>query len=50
MIEALSSSETSVFTRGARRNIPKDGILDSNSCLYDQTFLTILWNLAVYNL
>jgi hypothetical protein len=29
MMEALSSSETSILTRATQRNIPKDGILHS---------------------
>jgi hypothetical protein len=30
MMEALSSSETSVLTRGIRRDVPEDGILRSH--------------------
>jgi hypothetical protein len=42
MMEELSSSETSVFTRATRRNIPEDAILPSHSHEIPRSYIIFL--------
>jgi hypothetical protein len=41
MMEAIRSSETSIFTSGTRRKIPEDGILHSHRREYLKSYIAL---------
>jgi hypothetical protein len=50
VMEALSSSETSVLTRATWRNIPKDGILQSHLRENLKSYMYIPGHMFIYTL